>query len=119
MDNAPRRYQLASLFLSISGIAHIVIAGLSGLQIADAVFLGIGVAYLLLAYLMQAGRRWIAYFVFIFMLVGAVGAYMMMPSKSGIIQIAYQVIIAADIACAFMLFILLWRRKNPVVLNNE
>lgn len=115
MDNAPRRYQLASLLLSISGIAHIVIAVLSGLRVFDAVLLGIGVAYLLLAYLLQAGRRWLAYFVFIFMLIGAVGAFMMMPEKPGIIQIAYQVIIAADAACAFMLFTLLWRRKNPVV----
>lgn len=117
MDNAPRRYQLASLFLSVSGIAHIVVAGLSGLRVFDAVLLGIGVAYLLLAYLMQAGRRWIAYIVFTFMLIGAVGAYMSMPTQQGFVQIGYQVIIAADIACAFMLFIILWRRKNPTKRN--
>lgn len=114
MDNAPRRYQLASLFLAVSGIAHIVIAVLSGFRIFDAVLLGIGVFYLLLAYMLQAGRRWLGYFVFLFMLVGAAGAYMFMPPNPGVIQVSYQMIIIADVLCALILFTLLWRRKNPV-----
>lgn len=110
-DNRPRTYQLASVFLAISGIAHVGGSIVNLFGELTPIMMIIGVLYLVLAYLLQAGRRWIAYIVFPMASFGAVAAYMVYGGTLQIIDLLYLGILAANLGCALVLFYLIWRKK--------
>ena len=110
-DLRPRTYQLASLFLALSGVIHIAggVMNITGHYAAQLV--AIGVAFLVTAYLMQAGRRWMAYFIFPVMCMVAAIAYALYSGSTALADLFYLGIIASNLLCVLVLFYALWRRK--------
>lgn len=102
-DFSPMR--LAAYCVAAAGLLHVV-GGLAsgGLQLA--IF---GVVYLLFAAGLWRGMRWLAYFVFLFMLFGAIVAYALTGGAGPVPSAVYTAIALADFAAALLLFLALWR----------
>lgn len=100
----------AALFLLISALLHLVYFLISGFQ--EISMLVFGLVYIIFAYGIARPIRWLGYFVFVLMLMGAVLAYAI--SGSGVLGLIALTIMIADMAVAMCLFLYLWRDKRAL-----
>jgi len=103
--------KLGTGFLALSGLLHFVAVVLAGFA-ADALPLAaFGVLYLVLAWwLNKSGARWLTWVVFFMVMIFSIAAL----AQIGLSSVPKWVSISiafADWACAFCLFVVLWRKR--------
>lgn len=102
-------YRTGGVFLLISAALHIIAPVLSGFASASLMLAGVGIVYVILTAGLMRGMRWVAYIVFLVMLIGLNGAISGYFAPGATPAWLYLGIIIANIACIVFLFGALWR----------
>ncbi len=109
-DKAANNYNLAGLFLIISGVLHLpipLLAGFGSKQIGLAV---IGVIWILLGRSLRNHNARLPCLVYVFMLIGMIASMASLNSDVGPNWL-WWMIFFADLLVAFFLFRLIWSKE--------
>ncbi len=113
MNAVHPHYRYAAYALGLSALLHLFAGPFSGWADVGLLLIPIGLIYLLAAAGLKRGWRWLAYLVFVCMLVGtlicyaAFGSEIAKPIPSALIV----GIVVTDLACAAVLFGILWKDR--------
>lgn len=109
------QYKFAAFVLALSSIMHFM-AILMGQFKSDVIGLVLPlVVYLLLALLLNQGRRLGAWLGFLCMLVGITAGVLRLYSSSLVPEWVFQSIVALNVLSALVLFVILWKSKSEQV----
>lgn len=102
-------YRFGTAFILISAALHIFAFVVGGFAPEALVLIPIGLVYVVLAYGLSRGWRWLAYIAFLLMMIGGTFALAQLWTPSPVPQWWTLAIIAADWLAALALFVALWR----------
>ncbi len=105
-------YKVAATTVVLSGVMHAVAVVLGGFAPDLLPLLVISLLYLLFAYGLVKQKRWVAWIVFICMLIGLAGALMETNNGSLPPNWVYYSIAILDAVAALTLFCILWKSKK-------
>lgn len=111
MTDSP--FRMAALLLLISAAMHIVVIAVSGGGFLVPMIVG-AVMWFVIGAGLQRGLRWLAYFAFLLAMIAGVYAMGTGMGQSGLTQMAFYGIMAADWIAAALLFVALWKTPAPV-----
>ena len=110
-------FRLGALFLLVAGALHLL-AWIPGGFTSQALWLiSYGMVFVLLAFGLGSGRRWIAYIAFLVAIVAGIGALGEIWALSSIPAWLFVAAIAALWLCAASLFVALWR--GPIAVETD
>ncbi|MEL7297823.1 MAG: hypothetical protein AAGJ86_09175 [Pseudomonadota bacterium] len=104
-------YTRAASAVAASAALHLIGAVISGFTGEGLILLPVVVLYVVFAALLQRGLRWLGYFVFLCMWIGAIGSWIASGSAIAVPVWVYIAISVCDVLAAISLFVVLWR--NP------
>jgi hypothetical protein len=110
MMDAKGPFRIGALFVGLSGIVHILALFVSGFDADALILIPAGVLYIGFAYGLLRGHRWLAYLVFLVMMVGSLIALSAAWSTPGVPTWIYLSIVALDWLAVLALFGALWRK---------
>lgn len=111
MIDAKGPFRIGALFVGLSGIVHILAMLVSGFASDALVLAPVGLLYLAFAYGLLQGWRWLAYLVFVLMMIGSLAALSSAWSTPGVPTWIYLTIFVLDWLTVFSLFGALWRAR--------
>jgi len=114
MTDARSPYRVGAVFLAISAILHLispVFAGFAGQALG---LFAIGVIYLAAAWGLMQRWRWLAYVVFLVLMIGSIAALTGIWALAPVPGWIYASIFFANWAVAVALFIALWRPNRKL-----
>ncbi len=109
-DKAASNYNMAGLFLIVSGILHLpipLLAGFGQKQIILAVF---GVVWILLGMGLRRKNKFLPCIVYVFMLIGMIASMANLNSDVGPNWLWWMIFVA-DLLVAIFLFRLIWSKE--------
>ena len=102
-------YRNGALFLLISAILHLIAPIVSGFSGDGLMLAAVGVFYLVATWGLLRGMRWLAYVMFIVLMVGSIAALTGIWALGPVPGWVYAGIVIANWIAVVMLFIALWR----------
>ena len=111
MVDAKGPFRAGALFIALSGLVHILALLVSGFASEALVLVPVGIVYLGLAYGLLQGWRWLAYVVFILMMVGSLAPLASAWSTPNVPTWIYLTIFVLDWLTVLALFGALWRSR--------
>lgn len=105
-------YQSAALLVAISAVLHLITPAFDGLTSLTQILLATGVLYLLFAWGLTKHLRWLAYLVFIVLLVGVCFAFAYSFGGSPLPEWVFAAIALVDLGALISLFAVLWRPRT-------
>jgi predicted membrane channel-forming protein YqfA (hemolysin III family) len=111
MVDAKGPFRVGALFVALSAIVHLIAPFVSRFDSLSLALLPAGLIYLAFAYGLLQGWRWLAYLVFIVMMVGGIASLGMAWSSDPIPTWVFLSFVVLDWLAVFALFGALWRSK--------
>lgn len=111
MVDAKGPFRIGALFVALSGIVHILALLVSGFASESFVLVPVGVFYIALAYGLLQGWRWLAYLVFVLMMIGSVLAISSAWTTPNVPTWVHLSIFVLDWLAVLALFVALWRSR--------
>ena len=111
MIDAKGPFRTGALFVGLSGILHILAPLVSSFASGALILVPAGLFYLVLAYGLLQGWRWLAYVVFLLMMVGSLVALSSAWTTPSVPTWIYLTIVALDWLTVLALFGALWRSR--------
>ena len=102
-------FRFAATFAGLSGVLHVAAPVLSGFASEAWIVVPFGVIYLILAYGLTMGWRWLAWLAFFWSFAGIAGAISQIWSIGGVPAWLFQAILAVNVLLVMGLFARLWR----------
>ena len=111
MIDAKGPYRVGALFVALSGLVHLLALFVSGFASGALMLVPAGIVYLGFAYGLLQGWRWLAYVVFLLMMVGSLVALSSAWTTPSVPTWIYLTIVALDWLTVLALFGALWRSR--------
>jgi hypothetical protein len=106
-------FRFAAAFAALSGVLHIAAPVVSGFASEAWLVVPFGVIYLILAYGLFMGWRWLAWLAFFWSFAGVAGAISQIWTQGVLPGWLFQAILAANVLAVLGLFVALWRAPPP------
>lgn len=114
MIDAKGPFRTGALFVGLSGILHILAPLVSSFASGALILVPAGLFYLVLAYGLLQGWRWLAYLVFLILMIGSVIAIGSAWSTPMVPTWVFLTIFVLDWLAILALFAALWRSRPAV-----
>lgn len=115
MTTTQSPYRIGAVFLAISAILHLISPLFAGFIGQAPVLFVIGLIYLSAAWGLIRGMRWLAYGMFIVLMIGSIAALTGIWALSPVPGWIYAGIFIANWAAIIALFLALWRPNRVAV----
>jgi glycerol-3-phosphate acyltransferase PlsY len=115
MTDVRKPYRLGAVFLAISAILHLMSPLFAGFNGQAPVLFIVGVVYFAAAWGLMRTWRWLAYVVFVVLMIGSVAALLGVWAQAPVPGWIYAGIFIANWGAVLALFFALWRPKRPVI----
>lgn len=102
-------YRIGAIFIAISAVQHVLAFVVAGFSAIAMQLIPVGIVYLILAYGLLRGWRWMAYITFVVALIGSIVALGSVWSIGPVPGWWWALIVIADVAAVLGLFAALWR----------
>jgi len=109
-DKAANNYNMAGLFLIISGVLHLPIPFLAGFWQKPIVLAVAGIVWIFLGLGLRRKNKFLPCIVYVFMLVGMIASMASLNSNVGPNWLWWMIFLA-DLLVAFFLFRLIWSKE--------
>ena len=103
-------FRLGAIFITLSGLIHIIAPLFSGFAMGSLILVPAGILYVLLGRGLSNGYRWLAYIVFFLMMAGSVIALSGAWTTPGVPTWIPLSIVVLDWLTILALFVALWRK---------
>lgn len=104
-------YRPAALFVAISAVFHLITPAFAGLTAFTQILLVIGVLFLVFAWVLAKRLRWLAYLVFILLLINFCFAFAYSFGGTPLPEWLFAAIALSDLGAIVCLFATLWRPR--------
>lgn len=104
--------RIAALALCVSALLHVIAPIFGGFSGPALTLMAVGPVYALFAFGLLRELRWLAYLVFVIVLVGAVTAFIFSYTPGAVPSWLYTSIAVVDLLVLVGLFITLWQPKH-------
>ena len=111
MTDVKGPYRVGAFFILMSAVFHVLAPIWGGFSGFAGMLVPVGLFYVVLAFGLYQGWRWLAYVAFLLMLFGTIAAISGIFSSAPIPSWWMMAIAAADVFAVFGLFAALWRER--------
>ena len=110
--NRTENFRFAAAFAGLSGVLHVMAPVVSGFAPDSWMLVPFGAVFLLIAYGLVLGRRWLAWIAFFWLFAGVIGALAQIWTPGPVPGWLFASICAVNVLAVLGLFLALWR--SPV-----